>query len=134
VSSLVVLREKVKRMSKKIVLVEDDAVSVMLLQKNLKSWGYVLSAVYDTGEEAVAHILDIAPDLLLMDIQLKGAMTGVEAVMQIHSQRKIPVIYVTASEDPETLEKIRQTEFIQIISKPYHPQKIEEALLSFFSR
>lgn len=80
----------------KILIVEDENIIALNIKKKLKSFGYSIPAIASTGEEALKLTEIILPDLILMDIMLKGEMNGVEAAEQIRKRFDIPIIYLTA--------------------------------------
>ena len=79
----------------KILMVEDESIEAMDIKQTLESFGYEVPYVASSGEEAINKALEIMPDLILMDIILKGETDGVEAASRIKSL-EIPVIYLTA--------------------------------------
>ncbi len=102
-----------------ILVVEDESVAAIHIQRALKSLGYEVPAVFDTGEEAIVKAGEIQPNLVLMDIILKGKMDGVEAAELIRSRYDIPVIYLTASSDSSTFQRAKVTEPFGYILKPF---------------
>jgi CheY-like chemotaxis protein len=86
-------------MSAKILIVEDESIVQLDLQSRLRRLGYAVVGVASSGEEAVAKAIDLAPDLVLMDVRLDGNMDGVEAARRIRVVRPVPVVYVTAFAD-----------------------------------
>ena len=94
----------------KILVVEDEGIVAMHLKNRLKSLGYAVSAVVFSGEEAIKKAAETHPDLVLMDIRLKGEMDGIEAAEQIRVRFNIPVVYLTAYTDDETLQRAKVTE------------------------
>lgn len=103
----------------KIVIVEDDAIIGRHIQVSLKRLGYTVLAVFLSGEEAVAQIGLLSPDLILMDISLAGEIDGVEAASLIRSQYHIPIIYLTAFADQQTLQRAKITDPFGYILKPF---------------
>jgi PAS domain S-box-containing protein len=81
-----------------------------------------------SGEEAVKKACDMHPDLVLMDIVLKGRMSGVEAVERIHSRCNIPVVYVTAYADETTIRRAKATEPYGYILKPFDARELQTAI------
>ena len=75
----------------RIMIVEDEALVALNLQKILESFGYEVPTVVYSGEEALEQVADISPDLVLMDIQLAGAIDGIEAATQIRDRFDIPL-------------------------------------------
>ena len=101
-----------------ILIVEDSPVPQMELREKLKEAGYMIVETAVSGEEAVDKANRLKPDLILMDIMLEGDMTGIEAANMIRSNMNIPVIFITAYSDAETLEKVRETDPFGYLLKP----------------
>ncbi len=81
--------------NEQILIVEDDAIIAMDIENQLKSLGYGVTAKVAHGEDAIKEIKENAPDLVLMDIVLKGEMDGIEGADKIRSQFDIPVVFLT---------------------------------------
>jgi len=105
--------------------VEDDGLIALDIQKRLESWGYEALAVVDSSEEAVKKALLLRPDLILMDIVLRGEKDGIEAVENIKKHVDVPVIYTTAYADASTMERARDTQPEAYIIKPYDFKKMK---------
>jgi len=103
----------------KILVVEDENIIALNIKKKLKSLGYAVPAIASTGEEAIKMTEITFPDLILMDVMLKGEMDGVQAVEEIHKKYDIPVIYLTAFSDDEVLERAKVTKPYGYIVKPF---------------
>jgi CheY-like chemotaxis protein len=103
----------------KILVVEDENIIGLNIKKKLKSFGYTVPAIVSTGEEAIKMAEITFPDLILMDVRLKGNMDGVEAAGEIRKNFDIPVVYLTAYSDDEVLEKAKKTEPYGYIVKPF---------------
>lgn len=86
-----------------ILVVEDETIIAKDIQNMLKSLGYGVPAIVSSREEALKKVSEMRPDLVLMDIVLEGVMDGVEAAQQIRYHFDIPVVYLTAYSDDETL-------------------------------
>ena len=97
-------------MSAKILVVEDERITAEDIKEGLKSLGYKVPAVIHSGEEAIRKAGELQPDLVLMDIRLEGEMDGIEAAEEIRKHFDIPVIYLTAYSDNDTLERAKRTE------------------------
>lgn len=102
-----------------ILVVEDEAIVSKDIQQSLKKLGYNIVAAVDTGEKAVEKANELKPDLVLMDIMLKGEMSGIDAAEKVKEQLNIPVIYLTAYADENTLAKAKVTEPYGYIIKPF---------------
>ena len=94
----------------KILVVEDKKIIQRDIQNRLKGLGYLVPAVASSGKEALEKARETQPDLVLMDIVLKGEMDGVTAAKYIHDQLHIPVVYLTAYSDEDTLKRAKITE------------------------
>jgi len=102
----------------RILVVEDEAVTAMDLQSNLIRLGYTVPAVVASGEEAIRAAAEWSPDLILMDITLAGPMTGIEAADLIRTSQAIPIVFLTAHTDGETLGLAKKTEPFGFLPKP----------------
>lgn len=111
-----------------IMIVEDEGVVALSLQTHLKSFGYEVPIMVATGEEAVRYIHIIQPDLILMDIRLDGAIDGVEAAAKIRSYVDIPIIYLTANSDEDTLQRAKITEPYGYLLKPFEERELRTTI------
>ncbi len=111
-----------------IIVVEDEVIVAGHIEKKLKSRGYDVKAVVHSGEDAVRKAGELRPDLVLMDIRLDGEMDGVQAAEQIRGLFDIPVVYLTAYADEETLRRARITEPFGYIIKPYEARELHCAI------
>jgi len=102
------------------MVVEDEWVVADQLCRNLQDVGYSVYSVISTGEEAIRKAEADSPDLILMDIVLKGKMDGIEAAKRINSQSNIPILYLTAYADQEYIERAKQTKPFCYLVKPYN--------------
>lgn len=101
-----------------ILLVEDEILVGMMLQKKLRSYGYEVSDVITSGEEAVERARVESPDLLFMDVALPGRIDGVEAARQIKEFLDIPVIFFTGNHrDKQLIERSKELSPVAILDK-----------------
>ena len=98
------------------------------IRSHLERLGYEIVAVADTGEDACRLAAELEPDLVLMDIQLRGTMDGVDAGAQIRSQLSLPVIYLTAFADEETLSRAKATGPHGYVLKPFDERDLHVTL------
>jgi PAS domain S-box-containing protein len=119
----------------KILIVEDESIVAFNIQNRLKGLGYAVVAVSPSGEAAIQLAAQHHPDLVLMDIRLKGSIDGIEAAAQIRSRFQIPVVYLTAYTDEETLNRAKLTQPYGYILKPFESRDlcttIEVALYNY---
>lgn len=102
-----------------ILVVEDESIVSKDIQQSLKKLGYNIAGAAATGEKAIEIANETRPDLVLMDIMLKGDMSGIETADKIKASLGIPVIYLTAYADENTLSKAKVTEPYGYIIKPF---------------
>lgn len=102
-----------------ILIVEDESIVAKDIQMSLRKLGYNVVAICSNGEDAIRAAEEYMPELVLMDIMLKGNMSGIEAAEQIRSRFTIPIIYLTAYADESTLSKAKITEPYGYIIKPF---------------
>jgi two-component system, response regulator PdtaR len=81
---------------RKILIVEDEMITALDLSNQVRRLGHYVSATVRSGEEAVRLAEELSPDLVIMDVNLAGAMNGLEASRRIHLKRSIPVVFLTA--------------------------------------
>lgn len=94
----------------KIMIVEDERITAEDLKGALESVGYIVPDLISSGEDAVKKAGEIRPDLVLMDIQLEGEMDGIKAAERIRERYGMPVIYLTAYSDANTVQRAKITE------------------------
>lgn len=111
-----------------ILVVEDESIVAKDIQNSLKKLGYSVMGAIDNGEDALKLIDESKPDIVLMDIMLKGAMSGIEAATLIKEKYDIPVIYLTAYADENTLNKAKVTEPHGYIIKPFKEVDLHTAI------
>ncbi|BFN37403.1 response regulator [Fidelibacter multiformis] len=117
---------------KKIVIVEDERIIADDLQLTLKSWGYDEVITVTAAEDLLEHLDEIKPDLILMDIMLRGKMNGIEAVHIINKKKPIPVIYITAYANKATIDKATETNPLGYLIKPFEEYRLKEIIESAF--
>jgi PAS domain S-box-containing protein len=111
-----------------ILIVEDDFVIAKVLAESLQELGYQVAGIVSTGEEAVERSAKVHPDLVLMDIRLKGEMDGIEAGEQISGDLHIPIVYLTAYSDERTVERAKITEPYGYLIKPFTDTELKTTL------
>jgi len=110
--------------NEKIMVVEDESIVAMGIKHKLEDLGYNVVGIVATGEGAVETALKTKPDIILMDIVLKGDMDGIDAAYEIHKYQDTPIIYLTAYYDEEILKRARITEPYGYILKPFKKTEV----------
>lgn len=108
----------------KILIVEDEQIVAMDIQNTLENNGFMAAGQTDRGEDAIVKIMELKPDLILMDINLKGKMDGIEAAIQIRAQFDLPVIFLTAYGNSTIIERARLAEPFGYIFKPFEEREL----------
>src|SRR5579864_8059024 len=103
---------------RKIVIVEDEGLIAADLQGRLEREGYQVPGIAATGGEALQLVRAESPDLVLMDIRLAGELDGIQVADKVRQEFDVPVVYLTAYEDRETLQRASQTQAFGYIKKP----------------
>jgi len=112
------------------LIVEDEIIEAMFLGEILKLWGYEICETATSGEDAIKEAEIQNPDLVLIDINIHGEISGIEAASNIRSQVGIPVIFMTGYSDEETRQKAYTAHPAGYFVKPLDYNKLEEALMS----
>ncbi len=112
----------------KILVVEDESIVAKDIEFTLKGLGYAVVAIASSGEQAIKEAENRRPNLILMDIKLKGEMDGIEAAQRIHDKLDIPIIYLTAFADYTTLSRAKITEPFGYIVKPFEEKELHSVI------
>jgi len=112
-------------MSFKILVVEDERILALSLKKKLEKLGFTVTGTASTGKEAIDNVNKEKPDLVLMDIVLKGNMDGIETAQEIITLCDIPIIYLTAYADDDTIKRAVKTCPYGYIMKPFKDREIK---------
>jgi diguanylate cyclase (GGDEF)-like protein/PAS domain S-box-containing protein len=117
-----------------LMLVEDERVVAFDLKNQLQSMGYHVSATVASGEEALAKMPIDLPDLVLMDIHLEGGMDGIDAAVKIRAEHKIPVIFLTAYAEDETLQRALASRPFGYLIKPCEARELHAMIQMALAR
>lgn len=112
----------------KILIVEDEMIIGANMSLQLTSLGYDVIGLIPTGEEALNQIKQNQPDIILLDINLKGNLTGINTAEIIQEDYNIPIIYVTANADNAHFNKAKSTNPYAFISKPFKKLDLQRAI------
>lgn len=117
-----------KTKNRKILIVEDENIIALDIRSMLEDLGYMVSAIVSSGEESIQKASKMKPDLVLMDIKLKGSLDGVSAGQEIFRQFQIPIVYLTAYSDQATINRInngRNGNPSTVINKPFDEGELQ---------
>jgi DNA-binding LytR/AlgR family response regulator len=112
----------------KILIVEDEMVIAANISLQLSELGYEVTGILPRGEEALSHIKIDKPDIVLLDIRLKGEMDGIETAHEIQKSYNIPIIYLTANADEAHFNRAKETHPYAFISKPFKKLDLQRAI------
>ncbi len=116
------------RATRNILIVEDERVVARDLQRSLADLGYDVPATAATAEQALALATQHCPDLVLMDIRIKGDRDGIETAELLRGRFDVPIVYLTAYADDETLERAKKTQPLGYLLKPVKPNELRSTV------
>lgn len=106
-------------MNASVLIVEDDPIIAFDIQQQLKDLHYQIHDVVPSGEQALQSIRETVPDVILMDIKLKGTLNGIQTAKQILSKARVPIIFVSACLSSYNLNSFNHLGICKCVSKPY---------------
>ena len=112
----------------KILIVEDEQIVAFDIETQLERLGYRVVGTVASGEEALAMAAALEPDLVLMDVHIEGPIDGIEVARQICRAREVPVVFLTAFTDVETLRRAKMVEPYGYIVKPFDQRDLHAAV------
>jgi CheY-like chemotaxis protein len=115
----------------KILIVEDENIIALDIRSMLEDLGYMVSGIVSSGEESIKKASKMKPDLVLMDIKLKGNIDGVSAGEEIYKQFRIPIVYLTAYSDKATINRIyngKNGNPSAVINKPFDEGELQTVI------
>ncbi|WP_321468896.1 response regulator [Halarcobacter sp.] len=111
-----------------VLIVEDETLLALGMEYSLEEFGYEVSGIETTADAAIRHVYENLPDIILMDINLKGLKTGIEAAKQIWNTHKIPVIFLTSYCDDKTIKEAMLSEPYGYLIKPCRDEELKVAI------
>ncbi|MBE9012835.1 response regulator [Pseudanabaenaceae cyanobacterium LEGE 13415] len=112
----------------KIAIVEDEGVVALSLRSRLEAANYSVTGIADSAHSALSLVANTTPDLVLMDVGLKGEQNGIEIAHTIRDRWQIPVIFLTGYSDPEWIHSAQQTDLFGYLIKPIDPIELQSAI------
>ncbi len=112
----------------KILIVEDEQIVAVAIEGHLQGLGYQVVGNAASGQEACEKAAELEPDLVLMDMRIEGPMDGIEAARRIRQSRDVPVVFLTAYSDVDTVERAKVAEPYGYIVKPYDPRDLHTTI------
>ena len=115
-------------MTSRILVVEDEAIIAADLAERLEGMGYQVVGTVPSGEEALTRAGETTPDLVLMDVFLAGALDGIETADQMWERHQLPVVFLTAHGDPDTMGRARRAESFGYVVKPFEERTLQATI------
>jgi CheY-like chemotaxis protein len=120
--------------SKKVLIVEDDMIISMVLERMILKLGHEVINKVITGQGAIDSARELDPDLILMDIQLKDDIDGISAMQKIRKNSDVHVIYITGNSDQYNLSRAKKTNFVDYLVKPIQMSHLKKSIEKAFSQ
>lgn len=112
----------------KILIVEDEMIIAANISLQLNELGYEVTGIVPRGEEALMQIKSETPDILLLDINLKGSLDGIDTALEMQNTHDIPVIYLTANADDAHFNRAKETRPYAFVAKPFKKLDLQRAI------
>jgi PAS domain S-box-containing protein len=112
----------------RILIVEDQKIVAADLESTLRRLGYSVVGTASSGEEAIRKASELEPSIVLMDIRLRGDMDGIEAARSVRARQDVPIVYLTAYADDETIVRARETAPFGYLVKPFNERELRGAI------
>jgi CheY-like chemotaxis protein len=118
---------------KKVLIVEDDMIISMVLDRMIKKLGHQVVKKVIAGQDAIDSTFELEPDLILMDIQLKDNIDGITAMQRIREKSDVHVIYITGNSDQYNIERAKKTNFVDYLVKPIQMSHLKKSIRKAFA-
>ncbi|HQV75667.1 MAG: response regulator [Flavobacteriales bacterium] len=116
---------------KRILIIEDEAIISFSYRLQLERLGFEVIGTARSSDEAERFLEEETPDMIIMDIYLKGAKNGLELAQEIHAKQPMPILFLTASTKTEVITEIQGLTDCEYLSKPINPDRLEDMLRRF---
>lgn len=118
---------------RKVIIVEDDLILNLLYESYLERLGFETEGELVYGKTAIETAKDFDPDLIVMDISLEGDIDGIDAMLKIREFSQVPVIYITGNSDPYHVERAKDTDPLDYLTKPIEFEDLKMSINKHFS-
>lgn len=118
----------------RVLIVEDDMLLSMVEERLIQKLGYEVVAKVEKGVDAVEKVSELNPDIIVMDISLKGELDGIETMQKIRKDSSVPVIYLSGSSERYYYERAKKTNFTDFLTKPISREDLEGPLHTAISQ
>jgi len=122
------------RRAPRVLIVEDETIIAMDIQYVLENSGFHVSDIVSTGEESIEKASLMHPDVILMDIKLKGKMDGVNAAKKIYKKFQIPILYVSAYDNDKALKNLQSVKCFGFLNKPFEENELKTAIKAVLAK
>lgn len=112
----------------RILIVEDESILALDIEDVVTSFGYEVIGIAMNAEEALSLIAQTPPDLILMDVRIQGEVDGIKTANQIWEQFRLPTVFLTASAEDVTIQRIQAMHGFGYVLKPFEMKKLETAI------
>jgi len=112
----------------RILIVEDEGIIAGHIAARLLKTGYSVAGIAESSEEALVDARELSPDLILMDIRIKGSMDGIQTAAKVRETSDVPIIYLTAHTDQSTVDRAKLTEAFGFLTKPIHQTSLSTSI------
>ena len=119
-------------MKRKVLIIEDNLISSTALEMMILSNGFESVGKYDSADELLSLYTSTKPDLILLDIMLNGKKTGIEAAKELRSKSNVPIVFLTALSDSDSIKAIKEIKNSKATFKPYAEELILQEMKKFF--
>lgn len=117
---------------KKVLIVEDDLILNLLYESYLERLGFQTEGELVYGKTAIELTKKHDPDLIIMDISLEGEIDGIEAMLEIRKFSDVPVIYITGNSDPHHVDRAKETDYLDYLTKPIEFEDLKQSVKKHF--
>ncbi|MDR8389655.1 response regulator [Aliifodinibius sp. S!AR15-10] len=119
---------------KKVLIVEDDLILNLLYESYLERLDFQTEGELVYGKTAIEAAKNIDPDLIIMDISLEGDIDGIDAMLEIRKFSDVPVIYITGNSDPYHVERAKETNYLDYLTKPIEFDDLKKSVEKHFNK